>query len=88
MAQILKTDGAILPLHDLTLEALQAAVGGDIEAAFTHDGLGMFLNENGKIEGLSLNTRATQLYRLGQYDSIVGDVVLLTAEETLEEFGP
>ena len=65
----------------LTLEAMQDAVGGWIEcwwlgdAGFPH--LDMFLNEEGKLDGLSFNVVATGLSGiLAHGDCIVGDVLV------------
>ena len=85
MATILRTNGTQAPLMDLSLEALQAAVGGDIELVYTHDGRAMYINENGKLDGLPLNAQATQIYRYGRTDPIVGTAVVLTAKETKRE---
>lgn len=66
---------------NITLEALKDAVGGWIEcwwlgdAGFPH--LDMFLNEEGKLNGLSFNVVATSLSGiLARGDCIVGDVVV------------
>lgn len=85
MATILRTNGTEQPLTDLSLAALQAAVGGDIEGTFTHDGRLMYVNEHGKLDGLQLNIEATLLYTYDVSDSIMGDVVVLTAAETKRE---
>lgn len=82
MACILKADGTLVPLTDLSLASLQAAVGGYIEAAYTYDGRCMFINEEGKIDNLPFNLQATLLYQNGAHDPIRGDAVLLTAAET------
>jgi hypothetical protein len=63
------------------LEALQELVSGDIEVVDLHRyAMNMYLNENGKIEGLPANHRATMLAHWAAAvradDIIVGDVVL------------
>ena len=85
MATILRSAGEIIPLSDLSLSALQLAVGGDIQGVTTHDGRVMYINEEGKLQHLPVNDAATQLYQHGTYDPIVGDVVVLTHEETYAE---
>ncbi len=45
----------------------------------------MYINENGKLDGLPLNCKATLLYQYGEHDPIVGDAVVLTAAETKAE---
>lgn len=85
MATIVRTTGETLSLSDLSLASLQLAVGGYIEAVTTHDNCTMYINEEGKRQGLPVNRAATSRYRHGRYDSIVGDVVVLTAEETCAE---
>lgn len=79
---ILKVDGTKVPMEGKpTLKDLQAAVGGHIELAMCEDGGAMYINEEGKLEGLEPNDAATELYRHNAYDIIVGDVVVMTAEE-------
>lgn len=65
----------------IPLEAMQDAVGGWIEcwwlgdAGFPH--LDMFLNEEGKLDGLSFNVVATALSGIrARGDCIVGDVLV------------
>ena len=65
----------------ITLDALQGAVGGWIECWWLGEAgfldLDMFINEEGKLDGLSFNVVATRLsgiFTLG--DCIVGDAVV------------
>jgi hypothetical protein len=81
-AIVIKTSGEILHL-DLKasdeLEALQSAVGGWIEAVDLAEDLTMWVNEEGKIKGLDLNSIATALFDKhfkNSFDVIVGDIVL------------
>lgn len=61
-----------------TLDVLQEAVGGYIEAVGVNDGYTIYLNEEGKLDGLPLNEQATRLTRgiLSPFDLVAGDVVL------------
>ena len=65
----------------LPLEALQGAVGGWIECRWLGDAgfpdLDLFLNEEGKLDGLSFNVVATRLSGIfARGDCIVGDTVV------------
>lgn len=59
------------------LQALREAVRGDIEFVRMPGDMSMFCNENGKINGLELNPRATKLSGLFPHDVIVGPVVIM-----------
>jgi hypothetical protein len=68
MAKIIKTDGQIVPVEpkngkDFKLEELQRIVGGYIQLFYLANESGevMVMNEEGKIEGLPLNEKATEL---------------------------
>lgn len=69
-----------------TLAELQAFVGGDIERVALRPGNGhatMYVNEEGKIKGLSRNRKATRLALAGtpEYgDTIVGVAVIVRKE--------
>ncbi len=67
-----------------TLAELQAAVGGYIEIVHLDEGA-LVINEEGKLHGLPLNERASELYYLhnGPVDHIVGDA-LLCSEASIE----
>jgi hypothetical protein len=59
------------------LAELQALVGGYIEMVFLNDGRIMVVNEEGKIDGLPVNVRATEIIRrCGREDAIVGDALV------------
>lgn len=88
-ARFIKTDGTdeVRELTErLSLSELQAAVGGYIEAVdLTYpeqDGTWttMWVNEEGKVNDLPFNQKATEIARPGVHifgdDVIVGDVVL------------
>ena len=62
---------------DSQLSILQNAVGGYIEAVDLEDNLTMWVNEEGKLNGLPINAMATMLWEkhFGFTDVIVGDVI-------------
>lgn len=71
-------------LVDLTADSnelltLQMAVGGLIEAKTLESGYTLIMNEEGKLQGLPINERATEIW-LANFpnfpDVIVGDVVI------------
>ena len=77
MAQIIKTTGEIIETEpsngtDFSLTELQAVVGGFIEVVHLPDGRLMVVNEEGKLNGLPVNPKASELYP----DIIVGDVLV------------
>jgi hypothetical protein len=79
-ALIIKANGEEIPVQpangtDFSLEELQNIVGGYIETVMLPNGNLLVLNEEGKLEGLPLNTTATDLYN-NPYDAIVGDVLV------------
>ena len=90
MAQIIKTDGQIVPVEpkngtDFQLDELQQIVGGYVQLFPLANEAGevMVMNEDGKIEGLPMNNKATELAakRLFQGDYIVGDVLVCKTEQ-------
>ena len=50
--------------------------GGPIQIVNSKDGKFIVLNEEGKLTGLPLNKKATNLYEYGHQDPIVGDVLV------------
>lgn len=80
MAQIIYTNGKTTDVYPkngtgFSLEELQAVVGGYIELVFLGDKI-LVANEEGKLYGLPLNTKATEIIRnYGYNDTIVGNVV-------------
>ena len=68
------------------LETMQTLVDGPIEitesihrpcwAREPVDGIRLIVNEEGKLRGLPLNRKATELYEYGDRDCLVGDVLL------------
>lgn len=72
-----------------SLERLQAAVGGWIESVpgkIRHEGRlrEAYCNEEGKLEGLRPNKRATEASSLGFTDVLVGDVVIVVPAKRKE----
>lgn len=65
--------------QEFTLEELQTYVGGSIEIIDIADGRVMVLNEEGKLNGLPPNMKATALLMKGKRlfpDIVAGDVVV------------
>ena len=60
-------------------KSISALVGGWLEALMVNPTITCYMNEEGKIDGLPVNVRATamMLHALHGTDVIVGDVVLL-----------
>lgn len=69
-----------------TLEELQKIVGGDIQGIGVGTSV-MYMNENGKLEGLDLNWTATRMVKgsLIPGDYIAGDVIIVPQEEEQTE---
>ena len=83
MATIIKSDGQCIETQpknktDFKLEELQEIVGGYIEVLTLNDEEIMVINEEGKVDGLPLNLKATDIYAL---DFIVGDVLVCKSNE-------
>lgn len=82
-AQILKSDGTeeefIFDGKVPGLEAMQEVVGGYIQMIHLDDGRVMIMNEEGKLERLPQNDKATAMTRdiLSQFDVVVGDVIVM-----------
>ena len=67
-----------------SLEELQKMVGGYIEALYFDDGRIMFVNEEGKLQGMPMNFNATTLARTqSRYrtEVIVGNAVVCSRTE-------
>ena len=62
-----------------SLAEAQKAVGGFVQVLFLKDGRQMLVNEEGKLNGLPLNSEATKLARglISANDYIVGNVLIL-----------
>ena len=90
MARIIKTNGEIIPVEpkngtDFQLEEMQEIVGGYIQLFYLMNDVGevIVMNEDGKIEGLPTNPKATELAESLLYDGdfIVGDVLVCTNKQ-------
>ena len=89
MAKIYKANGEVLDIQpksgtDFQLEELQAIVGGLIELIYLPDNVVMVINEEGKLENLPFNEKATAIYQqsiFGVEDCIVGDALVCKDEE-------
>lgn len=86
-ALVLKATGEVETLDDVSLTALQSAVGGWVQAIDLplSTEVTMWLNEEGKLTGLPHNTTAQKLWDKAFWvgsDFVVGDVVITgTADE-------
>lgn len=74
---IIKSDGTITPYSPadgraFTLKEMQKAVGGYVERVGTHQNKGVWANEEGRLKGLPVNEKASELC----YREIVGDVLV------------
>jgi len=88
MAILIKSNGEeinVLPKNkrDFTLEELQKLVSGLIEIVRTKDNKTMVINEEGKINDLPINYKATEIYPYNEFDFIVGDVLICQENEIL-----
>lgn len=75
MPELIRTNGTIEPITDMSLESLQRAVGGYIQIVDALNGKCIVMDEEGKLKGKPLNRIATKLYCVAE-DHIVGDVVV------------
>lgn len=77
--KLLKADGTVADYpptgKHYTLKEMQAAVGGYIEILHLPQNYLMVVNEEGKLERLPINDRATELYDHPD-DVVVGDVLV------------
>ena len=88
MAKIFFTDGSekeVSPKNgsDFSLEELQGVVGGYIQILYLDNGELMIVNEEGKLDGLPFNKKATDyVVNDGKYiDVIVGNVLVCDSKE-------
>ena len=86
MATLIKSNGEeinVIPNNktDFQLVELQKFVGGFIEIVRTKDNKIMVMNEEGKINDLPINYKATELYQYNEFDSIAGDVLICQSNE-------
>jgi hypothetical protein len=88
MATLIKSNGEetnVIPNNktDFSLDELQNYVGGLIETVRTKDNKIMVINEEGKINDLPINQKASALYQYNEFDFIVGDVLICNENEIL-----
>lgn len=91
-AVILRADGSKevidMSLWRDYLSNMQSIVGGFIEHVNTSIGADMWINEEGRLEGLPVNENATELYDpWANKEPIVGDVLLTNVDEGGETIG-
>jgi len=86
-AKVISTDGTeqvVTPKNGktFTLEELQECVGGYIEMISLDKETAMFLNEEGKLNNLPFNHKATEVaqHRLRPSDFVVGNVLVVPHE--------
>lgn len=65
---------------NFSLEEMQGFVGGYIERIVCPDGREMYCNEEGKLEGLQINDKATKIAQLSPFDCVCGDVIVGAVE--------
>lgn len=80
-AALLRSDGTTEIITLSSLESFQDAVGGFIEAIALRDAT-MYVNEEGKLNGLPVNSNANVIARafgsrISYDDLIVGDVIIV-----------
>ncbi len=81
-SRIIKTNNEVIEVTpkngtDFSLEELQEIVGGYIEILPLQDNEIMVINEEGKLDGLDYNSKATEeVQKCGWADFIVGDVLV------------
>lgn len=84
MATIIKVDGTMEEItidKQNSLEQMQKIVGGYIEVIPIAGGKTLVVNEEGLLQQLPINHKASALYS----GTIVGDVILCTLEELEDE---
>jgi hypothetical protein len=93
MAIYYKTSREVLTIRPangkvFSMEELKGYVGGGVEILTMPDGRKIAVNEMGKFSGLEANTRASEEL-IGkpkhQWDFVIGDAVVGTAEELGED---
>lgn len=81
MALLIRADGTERDVDGrLSLEAVQFLIGGYVQRVTLPDGRYMLMDEDGKSHRKTVNQKATMLW-WPQHDHVVGDVLVLTAEE-------
>lgn len=89
---LIKTDGTQTEVEPadgkrFSLKELQGFVGGYIELVRLPTGMDIWLNEEGKLNDLTFNEKATALANgvIAQSDYIVGDVLFCSQELTKDD---
>jgi len=75
----LTTSGEVVELNDISSQALSEAVGGWLEAVQPHERLTLWMNEEGKLNGLPHNLKGQAIWEAffeADSDYIVGNIVL------------
>ena len=87
MGILIKANGDVSEVYPaekkgFSLKELQGFVGGYIEIVSVGQKY-LVLNEEGKLNGLEINLKATEIFQkhYGQTDVIVGDILLADANE-------
>lgn len=85
MIELITPDGQTKPFEYAgdkpTLEELQAIVGGYIQYLPCNDGRMMYINEEGKLQGLEPNEAASRLVTLFPGDAVVGPALVGQTED-------
>jgi hypothetical protein len=88
MAELLRADGTremVAPKNGTSFEFIGEAydlIGTDmIQLVATRDGRILMIDEEGKLKEKPVNAAATALYRYGDLDQIVGDVLVCSSAE-------
>lgn len=85
MATLINIEGHEVPHTGMDLASLQKAVGGYIQIIPTKDGRSMVINEEGKLNDLPFNEKATNMAHLFTGDYVVGNVVVCDSNELDEQ---
>ncbi len=84
MPTLYKTNGEVTEVSPkgkfFSLEELHGFVGGYIEYVRLPNGCVLVVNEEGLLEDLPINIKATNIVSFFGYPDIVGDALYLTAE--------
>lgn len=86
MAYLIKQNGVVHQVQDLTLEKMQAMVGGYIQILYSNDDRNLFIcDEDGKIYNKPINVTATRFAiacnAIMDSDYLVGDVIMAASDE-------
>ena len=84
MAKLIRANGEVVEIEpkdkdSFTLDEMQRYVNGWIEVVYLASGDVMVVNEEGKLNELPINEKATELY--GSIDTIVGDVMIINRNQ-------